>query len=197
MLAVIQFQGVIEMKNQEQIIGEVSRIIDRHIDELATFITVTENRENRHVAAVLQALTRLSQICMHPPHWATQLMFSEARHHKEILEDFLSVMNQGLHGEFLETEIGKMWLVAEGWCRTAAKYHPGLTFTDVWKLLAPAEPDYLQEIGERLYETRWWPPVPRSEVESVLRIAKLEVLDAPFEPDQIPGGLAVRFKLRW
>lgn len=74
-----------------------------------------------------------------------------------------------------------------------------LPYAAVWERIKPAVPDVLNEIAPGVYEARWWQPVPEKEIETLLQLAPSEgliILDAPYEPETLPQGIAVRFRLQ-
>ena len=65
----------------------------------------------------------------------------------------------------------------------------------VWDLISPAVPDCLEHLGGGVYQASWWKPVPVMDVEILKRQGDIEVICEPFEPKNLPGGVAVRFWL--
>jgi hypothetical protein len=63
----------------------------------------------------------------------------------------------------------------------------------VWDRIAPAVPDSLIELRGGIYEARWWTPVPRMDVETLLATEGIVIIGRPYEPDDLPMGCAVRF----
>lgn len=70
------------------------------------------------------------------------------------------------------------------------------TLRAIWNLLQPAVPDCLKELQPGVYEARWWTPAPLDEIALLKQSPKLTLLDAPYEPPNLPGGIAVRFCVR-
>ncbi len=65
----------------------------------------------------------------------------------------------------------------------------------IWDLIAPAVPDRLNDLGGGVYEALWWKPVPVMDVEIMRRDECVELLGAPFEPAQLPGGVGLHFRV--
>lgn len=68
-----------------------------------------------------------------------------------------------------------------------------ITEDDVWTLIDPVKPDHLDSLGNGIYEARWWKPVPIMDVELLGYTEGVIIQDRPYEPDTLPGGIAVRF----
>lgn len=64
---------------------------------------------------------------------------------------------------------------------------------DVWNLLTPAVPDCLECLGGGVYQATWWKPVPVKDLEIMMGLKCVELLTEPFQPDNLPGGIAMRF----
>ncbi|MDZ4763824.1 MAG: hypothetical protein SGI73_04675 [Chloroflexota bacterium] len=71
-----------------------------------------------------------------------------------------------------------------------------IALNSIWKLLEPAVPDCLKQTQPGIYEARWWTPVPNQEIEMLAHIPTIIVVESPYEPDNLPGGLAVLFRVR-
>lgn len=66
----------------------------------------------------------------------------------------------------------------------------------IWKVLEPAVPDCLKEVEAGVFEARWWTPVPMNEVDMIQFNDEIVILETPYEPENLPGGVAVRFRSR-
>ena len=69
------------------------------------------------------------------------------------------------------------------------------TIADVLRLIDPVDPENLRWVGGGVYEARWCPPVPLMEVEVLRRTPGVALESQPFELAELPGWLAVRFRL--
>lgn len=65
----------------------------------------------------------------------------------------------------------------------------------VWDLLEPAIPDCLVQLGDNHYQASWWKPVPSGDIEIVQRNERIRVLNGPYEPENLSGGLALDFQI--
>ncbi|HKZ86400.1 MAG TPA: hypothetical protein VJ793_22450 [Anaerolineae bacterium] len=71
-----------------------------------------------------------------------------------------------------------------------------MTVSDILHKIDPVDPESIVPLGDGLYVARWCPPVPMMDLEVLRRTAGIEVVGEPFEPDGLPGWMAVRFRLR-
>lgn len=102
-------------------------------------------------------------------------------------------MNQSIDSSFEDTDLGCIWAQAEKWCKTAVKHCSRRPVKDVWEVIAPVQPDSLQEFEDGVYEARWWKPVPMMDIELLLRTDGIDPIGKPYEPDDLSGGIGVRF----
>lgn len=65
----------------------------------------------------------------------------------------------------------------------------------VWNFIRPAVPDTLRELEDGFYEARWWKPIPVMDIEILKRTDKITIEGVPFEPENLVGGIAIRFRL--
>ena len=70
-----------------------------------------------------------------------------------------------------------------------------LSRSEVWDLIAPVEPDSLEELGNGRYVAKWWKPVPMQDVNALLQAKGIKVIGRPFEPRKLPEGVAVHFSV--
>jgi hypothetical protein len=77
----------------------------------------------------------------------------------------------------------------------AAAASQQIALNEVWDMLIPVKPDCLSDLGDGLYEARWWKPVPMMDVEILVRTDHIDVQGHAYEPDTLADGLAVRFTL--
>lgn len=66
----------------------------------------------------------------------------------------------------------------------------------VWEQILPAIPDRINDLGDGIYEALWWRPYPVMDIEILKRDECVDLLGPAFEPEQLPGGLGVQFRLR-
>ncbi len=65
----------------------------------------------------------------------------------------------------------------------------------VWQSVEPAVPDCIEQIEEGVFEARWWKPVPLMDIDTIRHINTIQVVGEPYEPEHLPSGMAVRFRL--
>lgn len=75
------------------------------------------------------------------------------------------------------------------------KFEPIESLGRIWNFIRPAIPDTLCEVDEGLYEARWWKPVPQMDIEILKRTDGVAIEGIPFEPADLPDGVAVQFRL--
>ena len=168
-------------------------MIDLHIRELDRYVPLGES-PRLEAPAVLDWFCRLADICDQPPAHACHEDYHEARSCLEEIEGFISAMNQDVDEAFGDTELGELLSRCTRWCGAAAdQFH--YTLDDVWDIIAPVVPDHMEELSQGVYEAQWWFPVPKMDIEILIRSEGIVVTEPPFEPAHLPGGLAVRFSV--
>lgn len=65
----------------------------------------------------------------------------------------------------------------------------------VWDIIAPAVPDSLEELGKGQYLAKWWKPVPMEDVQLLVQNTGIKLHREPYEPRDLPQGLAVLFSI--
>ena len=81
------------------------------------------------------------------------------------------------------------------WNEQATRIIVDVPIRTVWQILEPAVPDCLHALGNGLFEARWWKPVPMMDVEIIIHTDGLLMMGDPFEPADLPNGIAVRFSV--
>lgn len=69
-------------------------------------------------------------------------------------------------------------------------------YKTIWELIAPAIPDSIEDLGEGHYLAKWWKPVPAKDVLVLRKCTSVVVHGEPFEPRNLPEGIAVHFSLQ-
>jgi hypothetical protein len=67
------------------------------------------------------------------------------------------------------------------------------TGAQVLEIIDPVNPDNLYMIGPNIFEAKWGPPVLMMDIEILRGTPGIVVLGEPFEPEHLPGWLAVHF----
>jgi hypothetical protein len=70
-----------------------------------------------------------------------------------------------------------------------------VTVSDILRKIDPVDPESIVPLGDGWYEARWCSPVPVMDLEVLRRTEGIEVFGEPFEPDGLPGWMAMRFRL--
>jgi len=65
----------------------------------------------------------------------------------------------------------------------------------IWKSVEPAMPDCIEQVEEGVFEARWWKPVPTLDIDIIRHARTIVVMGEPYEPEHLPAGIAVRFRL--
>lgn len=171
---------------------ELRHIITRHLEDVSEYIAVKAVVDDYVPDRLLAHLEQLDAICKTSAKQASAELYREAVICRETLEVFFHRMNQGMDPDFQAMRIGQIWLQANAWCDEAGRQFQ-LSIDEVWDLINPIKPDHLRELGHGLYEARWWKPVPMMDVELLHYTDGVTVEGVPFEPANLPNGLAVRF----
>ena len=173
---------------------EIQETIFKHLEELGEYIPTLKEVSPLATEHVLACAERLAEICHQSPESASPDLYGEAYSCRHTLESFLKSMNQQLDNRFAETTIGQIWARSQTWCQRAA-IQSQLSMHDVWDFIAPVAPDFLNYVGNGQYEARWWKPAPTMDIE-ILKYTEGVVIDGePFEPQNLTGGLALRFSI--
>ncbi|MAS38329.1 MAG: hypothetical protein CL610_30310 [Anaerolineaceae bacterium] len=173
---------------------ELREVIARHLAAIGHYINFNQSPNDQIPDGILLNLERLSDICQGSPDAASAELYKEACAHLADVEAFLKHMNQQLDAEFEATHIGQIWRLAVDWRREAGQRFQ-VTLPQVWKLIAPVVPDCLDEMGNGLYEAKWWKPVPVMDIEILQYTEGIHIHGQPYQPKHLPGGLAVRFSV--
>lgn len=177
------------------VMHQVSHIVARHLGEVSHYIPLALPAEPQVPPHVLMSLSRLDALCSQPSELAPSGTYAEVSQALETVTGFLRHMNQPLDEAFWSTPIADIVLRASQWCERADCRRTALPRNAIWKLLAPAQPDHLRDLGNGLYEARWWTPVPMMDIEILQRTAGIQVAGEPYEPPELPCGLALRFSV--
>ncbi|MCC7447487.1 MAG: hypothetical protein IT324_08735 [Anaerolineae bacterium] len=175
---------------------EITNIVNRHLEALGRYILLAEPAENLVPDNVVTALDKLAAICEYAPDPIPQALYEEASECRDNIAAFLEHMNQKQDATFAKTTIGRILMQADEWFAQTAERCVDLSAQQVWDLIAPVAPDHLEDLGDGLYEARWWKPVPMMDIEILMRTENIIIHGEPFEPRHLPRGLAVRFSIQ-
>lgn len=173
---------------------ELADIIAAHLAQLDGYL-VNADHTIRVPDQLLHLLLRLNRLTSAPPDFSSPSEQHEVTDLLRDLETFLRQMNVVLDDSFEETVVGSLWTQAQKWCTAVPRSRVGAAISDVWAMLKPAVPDCLEATTNERYIAKWWKPVPVMDVEIILRTEGLRVCGEPYEPDDLPGGIAVCFSL--
>lgn len=183
------------MTNMIRMSHEIKDVMDRHLEELKQYVPLPEPLAGNAPEEILTLLERLSAICENSALQAPCQLYEEACFCHLRIEDFLRVMNYNLDFNLEGTEMGRILTNANHWLNTVKSREVNTSLDEVWDFIAPVKPDRLEDLGNGVYEAKWWKPVPMMDVEILQRTNGLSVQGEPSEPKQLPGGIAVRFSL--
>ena len=182
-----------ENLSRAALIRQFQFIISRHLGEVCQFVSFTSPVEQQIPDELFTSLEHLCRILESEPTASDFASREEVRQCLTTIDSFLRQMNQPLDAEFRESQLGRIWLRTHDWLGKAGR--STLTIRDVRRLLAPSTPDVLEDLGNGLYEAKWWRPVPMMDVEILKGTEQVDVHGEPFEPQNLPNGLAVRFSV--
>jgi hypothetical protein len=174
---------------------QIGHIVAKHLGEVSHYVPLAVPVEPQVPAFILMCLSRLDVLCSAPPATAPSGTYTEVCRAIDTVTGFLRHMNQSLDESFWSTPIAEIVLRASQWCERAGCRHTALSRSAIWKLLAPAQPDHLTDLGDGVFEARWWTPVPMMDLEILQRTAGIQVMGEAFEPPELPCGLALRFSV--
>lgn len=173
---------------------EIRDVIYKHLEELGEYFRSPRDVGSMRCDQVVSCIERLAEICEYDPDTVSIELYGEACSCRHSVEMFLKSMNQCFDSEFRRTEIGKIWDQSQIWCHRAGIQYR-MSLHDVWDVIAPVSPDYLNDLGDGLYEARWWKPVPTMDIEILKYTDGVVINGDPFEPPNLSGGLALRFSV--
>ncbi len=169
-------------------------IVRQHVVAIKPFVNASSEADE-NIARVSDWLEQLSALSRVPPESSSFERYVQAIDTLNRLNHFLLLMNQQPDAEFANTPIGSVWLRAQSWCELAGQRHNHFTRDQVWELIAPAEPDALEDLGKNLFEAKWAAPVPAMDIEILRRTEGVEIDGDVTEPKDMPNGVALRFSV--
>lgn len=173
---------------------ELVDIIAAHLAQLDTYLVQTD-QQIRVPDSLLRLLLRLNRLMSVPPESSVRAEQDEVCDLMGELEAFLKQMNVAVDGRFEETFVGGLLAQAQAWCAAAPRSCAPVSMSEIWTLLKPAVPDCLESMPEDRYIAKWWKPVPVMDVEIILRTEGIRIHGEPYEPGDLPDGIAVCFSL--
>lgn len=180
---------------QPAVMHQISHIVARHLGEVSHYIPLAIPPEPQVPSFILMCLAKLDSLCTFPPASAPAGAYGDVCRALDSVANFLRHMNQPLDESFWATPIAEIVLRASKWCEQAGCQHITLSRGALWKMLAPAQPDHLRDLGDGVYEARWWTPVPMMDLEIMQRTAGIHIIGEAYEPPDLPCGLALRFSV--
>lgn len=187
------------MKNapHKLVIRELHDLIAQHFQQLVAYDVVAGSLPFSVPDRVVQCVEFLSAACATlpsaPPPQHIYIEVSECR--REI-GDFLELVGCGADELFEDQEISRILTQARAWCEAAKNYNEGVATNTAWEVIAPVKPDHLTKVSADIFEARWWKPVPWMDIEILRRTEGVIIEDEKVNPDDLPGGIAVRFVVR-
>lgn len=142
---------------------------------------------------VIASVQRLVALCSCPPESIPYSSYQEVSSCKAAVESFLQIMNQDMDNEFAETCLGQVLTRVTEWCAVVGSQYD-ISSDEVWDYLSPVTPDTLYNLGSGVFEAKWWPPVPRMDVEILRGTEGITILSEFFQT-QPKGIFSVRFSI--
>lgn len=176
-----------------QLIDELNTLVAEHFASLNRYVTFVQP-EVEALDCLVVALESLAAVRHSAADHASYAQFHQVRLHLAEIDQFLQQVNQDSDSDLMQTQIGEILAQAREWYAQAREQFRS-TRDEVWDLINPVRPDTLKTLGDDVYEARWWKPVPMMDVELLRYTEGVEIQQPPFEPESLPGGIAVRFKV--
>ena len=175
--------------------SEMKNIIQNHLSDLAEFTTITSLEHVTISEDMQHDLAALEYYCQIPCDAVTKEIYVVVAEAFRRLQHLLKLMDYSPDAlDFRNTQLGRLWHEVKDWCnRVAAQFE--ISREDVWDCLAPAVPDVLVQLDSHVYEARWWKSAPKMDIEILLRTEHVIIEKFPYEPADLPGGIAVRFRI--
>ena len=178
---------------RKALIEEITDMVTAHFTALNEFVAFAPPQVEA-LDCLLAKLERLSDLCSYKADGVSFELYHEVREYLDELTIFFRQVNQDTDAAFTASQVGQIWLQGHMWCDEAGKQFQ-VSSDEVWALLDPVKPDHLKDLGSGTYEARWWKPVPMMDVELLRYTEGIVVQGQPFEPDNLPQGIAVRFSV--
>lgn len=182
------------MQPETIISHQIKDAITKHLEDLNEHLMLPVKAAGQVPDHILSCVSRLAEIAETPVESATSDMYEELYHCQSELAAFLKLLNQDIGSDFKETLLGEVWARANAWWE-AGMQSAQVSVKQVWELLSPVQPDRIEDLGDGVYEARWWTPVPVMDVEILRRTEGVMIHSEPYEPQTLAGGLAVRFSV--
>lgn len=172
---------------------EIRELANKHMQEIGHYITFNAQIEDDNFNRLTSYLELIAQVSCYPAELVSYDLYERACHYHDEFRSFLQCMNQPLDADFRTTLLGQIWMQALIWRQGAASRFQ--SNRDVWDCIDPIRPDSLLCLDNGQYEARWWKPVPIMDIEILKRTESIFVLGDAYEPQDLPGGLALQFSI--
>ncbi|MFN8379853.1 MAG: hypothetical protein U0452_14410 [Anaerolineae bacterium] len=172
---------------------EIESIWDAHVEALQQFGNIGFLADESG-AVLMDCLERLSASCNVSPEHASEQLVDSVERDLSTLDQFLRLTNQDRDAEFGDSELGRLWNKSNSWHRKAQTKRK-LTRDDAWDWIEPSIPDTLSEIDLNTFEAKWAAPIPFMDLEILRRTPGVVFCGPPFEPSNLPDGIAVQFTI--
>lgn len=175
--------------------GEIAGIIAAHLTQINTYVPNAAHEV--HVPDdLLQIILRIDRMLTIAPEYSSFAQQAEIDSLLNEIEHFLRQMTVSFDDDFESTLIGRIWSQANDWRTRASQGGSApVRISDVWELIKPVVPDCLEMTADGRCTAKWWKPYPVMDVEILMRTEGIRILGEPYEPSDLPGGIAVTFSL--
>ncbi len=171
---------------QDSVAQHVERLFELNIVAGSFTLSVPEG--------VLAGVETLAALCAAPP---TEPLIGEKYGVVcaclDEIKQFLQVINYNEDNLPAGRQVDQILAQAQAWRQAAAARLAETSLNSVWDLIDPVRPDCLNRADSGLFEALWWQPVPWMDIEILRRTEGVLIQDEVVNPDQLPGGVAVRF----
>jgi hypothetical protein len=175
---------------------ELHDVITQHFERLVELNVVSGDFAVSVPEDVVKGVEFLSSFCsVMPPAPVAHNVYDEVQNCLDNVTHFLALINYNADRGFESRELNKILGQAQKWCRAAAAQNAEASLSGVWELIDPVRPDSLYSVGDGSFDAMWWKPIPWMDVEILRRTEGVIIQDESVNPDKLPGGIVVRFKI--
>jgi hypothetical protein len=174
-----------------QLTDELQSLVSEHFASLSRYVSFAQPQVET-LDCLVVALESLAATRYDASEKVDPARYREVRQQLGNVEQFLQQINRASDAAVMQTQVGEILAQARQWC-VVAREQFRISADDVWDLLDPVRPDHLDSLGDDVYEARWWKPFPVMDVELLRYTEGVVIQGQPYEPESLPGGIAVRF----
>lgn len=179
---------------QTRLSEEIYDLFSTHLAELTQYGIRIDSRSHVNLNNVIDDLEQLLAYTRLNPDQIEPDCIDQIAIQKKTIDRFLRIISADYVVSDITSELGKVYQRINLWCDIALSYNE-TTCEQIWNILAPAQPDTLEDLGQNQFEACWRIPVPKMDIEIVKRTPNIEILQGPFSPKRNPSIVALRFQV--